>query len=52
MRLRMQCDYIKKPKHSLQIKVQEENLLMLGVGDLLLEVGSFFYQRLFCILII
>lgn len=25
---------------------------MLGVGDLLLEVCLFFYQRLFCILII
>lgn len=29
----------------MQIKVRGENLLMVVVEDLLLEVGSFFYQK-------
>lgn len=38
MERRMQCDYIKKPKHGVQIKVQVENVLMLGEGGFV--VGS------------
>lgn len=51
MEAHMQRDYIRTQTQHTN-KSSQENLLMLLVGDLLLEVGSFFYQRLFCILII